>query len=61
MEKLKEVKVLMTGINNDVPYGVEQPTIKELADKINEIVEFCNSVSKLIDYADNERERDKGN
>jgi len=27
--------------------------------KINEIVEVLNGITKLIDYADNERKRDK--
>ncbi len=48
MKKLKEVKVLMTGTNNDIPRGVEQPTIKELTNKINEIVEWINDHSEPI-------------
>ena len=52
MDKLEYEKQMMSG---DCKFLAEP----EVIDKINEIVEFCNSVSKLIDYADNERKRDK--
>ena len=33
------------------------PTDPKVIDKINELVEALNGITKLIDYADNERER----
>jgi hypothetical protein len=53
MEKLKKRKYLT---DSSEGYNFE-----DMGNKINEIVEVLNGITKLIDYADNERERDKGN